>query len=152
LTLYIFFYIFIIRISSLKPISASTIWGLITFWVVVIAEELYFRGILYAFIEKRFSAKTALIATSIIFGFFHASQGMSGFVSRSFTGWLWGSVRYSSKMIFLLIFPIHFVYNATWLLFDGNWSNPPMWAIYALPAIEFLLGLVIVTIHDRRSR
>jgi hypothetical protein len=65
-------------------------------------------------------------------------------ISKSFTGWLWGSVRYSTGMIFLLIFPVHFVYNSIWLLFEGNWANPPTWAIYGLPVVEFLLGLLIV--------
>ncbi len=151
-TLYILFYIFAIRISSLKPFSANTVWGLLTYLIVVIAEELYFRGILYSFFEKRFSARTALIASSLIFGLFHARQGVTGIISRTITGWLWGSVRYSSKMIILLIFPIHFAYNATWLLFDGNWANSPMWTIYTLPAVEFLLGLLFVIMHDAKSR
>ena len=150
--LYLLFYIFVIRISGLKQFSASTAWGLLTYLVVILAEELYFRGMLYGFFEKRFSARTALIVTSLLFGLFHARQGLTGIVSRTFTGWLWGSVRYSSGMIFLLIFPIHFAYNATWLLFEGSWNNPPVWAIYALPTIEFLLGLAIVTTHHRRYK
>jgi len=124
---------------------------LLTYLVVVIAEELYFRGALYNFFEKRFSAKTALIVTSILFGLFHAQQGLRGILSKMMTGWLWGSVRYSTGMIFLLIVPVHFAYNSIWLLFEGNWANPPMWAIYALPAVEFLLGLAIVIIHGKQS-
>jgi len=150
-TLYMLFYIFVIRISGLKPISANTVWGLLTYFVVVIAEELYFRGMLYGFFEKRFSGITALIVSSLLFGIFHARQGLAGIISRAITGWLWGSVRYSSRMVFLLIFPIHFAYNVIWLLFEGNWSNPPVWAIYGVPALEFLLGLAIVILHDRRS-
>ncbi|MBI5934836.1 MAG: CPBP family intramembrane metalloprotease [Chloroflexi bacterium] len=150
-SLYMLFYVFVIRISSLKPISANTVWGLLTYLVVVIAEELYFRGMVYGFFKKRFSGKTALIVSSLLFGIFHASQGLEGILSRTITGWLWGSVRYSSKMIFLLIFPIHFAYNVIWLLFEGNWSDPPVWVIYGLPAIEFLLGLAIVILHDHRS-
>ena len=141
---YMLFYVFVIRISMLKPFSSSTLWGLLTYLVVVFAEELYFRGVLYSFFEKRFSAKTALIVSSILFGLFHAQQGMRGMVSRMFTGWLWGSIRYSTGMIFLLIIPVHCAYNSIWLLFEGNWSNPPAWAIYALPAIEFMIGLMIV--------
>jgi membrane protease YdiL (CAAX protease family) len=146
------FYIFVIRISVLRPYSAEVAWGLLTYLIVVLAEEFYFRGILYGFIEKRFSARKALIVTSIVFGLFHARQGLTGILSRTFTGWLWGTVRYSSGMIFLLIFPIHFAFNSMWLLFEGNWNNPPAWAVYALPAVEFLLGLVIVTIKNRRTK
>jgi membrane protease YdiL (CAAX protease family) len=149
--LYMLFYIFVIQISNLKPFSANTTWGLLTYFVVVFAEELYFRGVLYGFLEKRFSARIALIVTSILFGLLHGRQGLSGILSKTFTGWLWGSVRYSSRMIFLLIFPIHFAYNVIWLLFDGNWNNSPAWVIYGVPAIEFLFGLVIVIMHDRRS-
>lgn len=145
-------YVFIIRISTLKPFSAGTLWGLMTYLVVVFTEELYFRGALYSFFEKHFSARNALIVSSILFGLFHAQQGIRGIISRTFTGWLWGSIRYSTGMIFLLIIPVHFAYNSVWLLFDGNWDNPPVWVIYALPAIEFVIGLVIVVLHHRQSK
>ena len=151
-TFYMLFYVFIIRISTLKPFSSGTLWSLATYLIVVFAEELYFRGALYSFFEKRFSAKTALISSSILFGLFHAQQGLHGMISRAFTGWLWGSVRYSTGMIYLLIIPVHFAYNSVWLLFEGNWSNPPAWAIYALPAIEFGLGLAIVLFGNGRPK
>jgi len=141
---YLLFYIFIIRISGLKPFSPSTFWGLLNYLIVVFAEELYFRGALYAFLEKRFSAKTVLIISSILFGLFHARQGVAGILAKSVTGWLWGSIRYSTGMIFLIIFPIHFMYNTIWLLFDGNWNNPPVWIHYVLPVIEFVIGMVII--------
>ena len=147
---YMMVYVFVIRISSFKPFSSGTLWGLVTYLIVVFAEELYFRGALYSFFDKRFSAKTALIVTSILFGLFHAQQGLRGMISRAFTGWLWGSVRYSTGMIFLIIFPIHFAYNSIWLLFEGNWSNPPVWAMYALPAIEFAIGLAVFTINNKQ--
>ena len=150
--IYMLFYIFIIRISALKPFSANTFWGLLTYLLVVFAEELYFRGALYSFFEKRFSAKTALIVSSILFGLFHAQQGLRGMISRTFTGWLWGSVRYSTGMIYLLIIPVHFAYNAVWLLFEGNWNNPPAWAVYVLSAIEFFLGLMIVIVRNKVSK
>jgi membrane protease YdiL (CAAX protease family) len=149
--LYILFYIFVIHLSGLRPFSASILWGLLTNLVVVFAEELYFRGMLYGFVQKRFSARTALVVSSLLFGFYHARQGIRGMVTKTFTGWLWGSVRYSSGMIFLIIVPIHFAFNSVWLLFAGNWNNPPVWAIYALPAIEFLLGLLFVISQDKKT-
>ena len=123
-TYYMLVYVFVIRISMLKPFSLGILWGLVTYLIVVFAEELYFRGALYSFFDKRFSAKTALIVSSILFGLFHAQQGLRGMISKTFTGWLWGSVRYSTGMIYLLIIPVHFAYNSIWLLFDGNWSLP----------------------------
>ena len=147
--LYLSFYIFVIRISVLKPFSADIFWGLLTYLVVVIAEELYFRGGLYSLFEKRFSGKTALIVSSILFGLLHARQGLRGIISKTFAGWLWGSIRYSTGMIFLLIIPVHFAYNSIWLLFEGNWSNPPAWVTYAMPVLEFVLGLLIVLFSKR---
>lgn len=145
LSLYILFYLFVIRISTLKPFSAAIGWGLLTNLVVVTAEELYFRGLLYSFVQQRFSARVALGVTAVLFGLFHVRQGLGGIISKTVTGWLWGSVRYSSGMIFLLLFPIHYAFNTIWLLFEGNWSNPPLWGIYALSGGEFLLSLALVS-------
>jgi membrane protease YdiL (CAAX protease family) len=151
-TFYMLFYIFIIRISMVKPFSSNTPWRLVTYLIVVIAEEAYFRGLLYSFFERRFSAKTALIVSSILFGLFHAQQGLSGVILRTFTGWLWVSVRYSTGMIFLLIISVHFAYNSIWLLFEGHWNNPHVWAVYALPALELVFGLVIVIFRDGKTK
>ncbi|MCP4419107.1 MAG: CPBP family intramembrane metalloprotease [Chloroflexi bacterium] len=150
LALYMLFYIFVIRITTLKPFTSDSMWGILTYSVVIFAEELYFRGMVYGFIQKHFSARTALIVSALLFGLFHARQGITGIATKTITGWLWGSVRYSSGMIFLLIFPVHFAFNAVWLLFEGNWSNPPTWGIYGLSAIEILLGLAIAIIHNKQ--
>ena len=40
---YILVYVFVIRISKLKPFSAGTLLGLVTYLVVVFAEGLYAR-------------------------------------------------------------------------------------------------------------
>jgi hypothetical protein len=76
---------------------------------------------------------------------------LRGIVSKAFSGWLWGSIRYSTGMIFLLTYPIHFAYNSIWLLFEGNWDNPPGWVPYALPATEFLFGLAILMLANKRK-
>lgn len=151
LCLYLLFYVFAIRISSLRPFSAAVAWGLLTYLVVVFAEELYFRGMLYGYLEQAYTPRAALIVSALLFGLFHARSGPGNILSKSLTGFLWGSIRYATRMIFLIIFPIHYTFNATWLLFEGSWNNPPLWAIYALPLLEVLLGLAIVFLHDRRS-
>ena len=145
------FYLFAIRISGLRGWDTAVAWGLLTNLIVVVAEELYFRGLLYGFVQKRWSARAALVASSILFGLFHAQQGLRGILTKLFTGWLWGSVRYASGMIFLLIFPVHYAFNTIWLLFAGNWDNPPTWAIYALPAAEFLLGLLFAVVQEKKK-
>jgi len=149
LGLYVLLYLLAIRISGLKPFSPEIAWGLVAYGLVAVGEELYFRGALYGFLERRFSARAALVGTSLLFGLFHVTQGGAA-IARIFTGWLWGSVRYSSGMIFLLI-PVHFVYNTTALLFEGGWSDPPAWAILGLPLAELLLGLVFVMVRLRRQ-
>ena len=151
LGLYLLFYLFAIRISALKVWDTAVQWGLLTNLIIVLAEELYFRGLLYGFVQKRYSARTALIVSSLLFGLFHAQQGWRGIITKTFTGWLWGSVRYASGMIFLLIFPIHYLFNTVWLLFVGNWNNPPAWAIYALPIAEFSLGSLFMLMQRKQK-
>ena len=149
---YLLFYLFVIQISGMKPVNSSMIWGLMTYLVVVVAEELYFRGEVYGFIEKRSSAKWALVVSSVLFGIFHVRQGLLGIITKTITGVLWGSVRYTTSMIYLLIIPVHFAFNATWLLFEGNWNTPPEWAIYAASAGElFLTALILLAKPDRKS-
>ncbi len=85
---YLLFYLFVIQISGMKPVNSSMIWGLMTYLVVVVAEELYFRGEVFSFIEKRYSAKWALVVSSVLFGIFHARQGLLGIITKTITGGL----------------------------------------------------------------
>jgi membrane protease YdiL (CAAX protease family) len=147
---YVLYYLFVVQISGLRVVSAKTWWGLLNYSVVAVTEEVYFRGICYAVIQKQYSDRMALFAVTLLFGFVHVRQGL-GMIPRFFTGWLWGTVRYTSGMIFLLIFPVHFAYNVVWMLFEGNWNNPPVWA-YGFPLVELALGLVIVGMNARRTR
>jgi len=152
LAVYFIYYLFAIRITALKPFSVEIAWGLLANLLVVFAEEIHFRGLLYGYFEKRYSPTAALILTSLLFGLFHAQQGIGGMIAKISTGWLWGSVRYASGMIFLIIIPVHYAYNSVWLLFMGNWGNPPVWTQYAVVGAEFLLGLMIVYITNKRSK
>lgn len=144
---YMAFYVFAIHISSLRPISSKTIWGLLNYLIVVFAEEIYFRGICYSIVQDRCSGRIAVVISALLFGLSHATQGL-GMIPKLFTGWLWGTVRYTTGMIFLLIIPIHLAYNVVWLLFEGNWENPPLWAEF-FPLFELLLGVIIMLIYAR---
>jgi len=148
---YMLFYVFAIRISGLKPIDSTMLIRLLTYLVAILAEEIYFRGQVFSFIEKRHSSAIALIVSAIMFGFFHVRQGISGMISKAITGLLWGSVRKTTGMIHLLIFPVHFSFNATWLLFAGNWDSPPTWAIYAFSAGELILTALVLVIDRSRK-
>lgn len=148
LALYLWFYIFVIQISHLKPFTGQVGWTLCNYLVVAFAEEIYFRGILYAIVQRYFSPRMALLISSLFFGLMHIQQGIFSVLDKLIAGWLWGTVRYSTGMIFLLIIPIHFLYNSVWLLFAGNWENPPFWA-YFFPLAEILLGAGILLISSR---
>jgi hypothetical protein len=54
-------------------------------------------------------------------------------------------------MIYLLIIPVHFAFNVTWLLFEGNWDTPPGWAVFAVSAGELLLTILILVINRFRK-
>lgn len=61
--------------------------------------------------------------------------------------WIFGAafaVLGTIQIVMFLIISIYVARNSVWLLFEGNWNNPAAWAIYALPAIEFVFGLLIV--------
>ncbi len=142
LLLYFLYYILGVRISGLRPFTPATLWTLLGYLVVAFAEEIYFRGLLYHLFANRYSDRAAVLGTALLFALFHIRQGPAA-LFRFPTGLLWGSVRYSTGMIFLLALPVHFAYNAVWLLFQGNWDNPPAWA-FLLPLVELALGLLIL--------
>lgn len=142
LTMYWLYYLFAVSISGLRPFTSATVLGLLNYILVAFAEEIYFRGLWYHTLERRFSGRDAVLISGLLFGLVHFRQGL-GMLPKIFTGWLWGSVRYTTGMIILLI-PLHFIYNAVWLLFLGNWDNLPIWA-YLLPLIELLISILILT-------
>lgn len=141
-TIYWLYYMYGMRISGLRSFSSDTTWGLLNYLVVAFAEEIYFRGLLYRIIEGKTSGRIAVLVSGLLFGLAHYRLGL-GMLPKFFSGWLWGSVRYATGMIFLIV-PIHFTYDAVWLLFQGNWDNPPVWA-YLFPLVELLLAILIIT-------
>jgi len=140
--MYWMFYLFAIRISGLRQFTSATLWGLFSYLMVAFAEETYFRGLWYHIVEVRFTSRAAVLVSGLIFGLSHYRQGL-GMLPKFFTGWLWGSVRYATGMIILLI-PLHFTYNAVWLLFQGNWDHLPVLA-NLFPLAELLIAILIVT-------
>jgi membrane protease YdiL (CAAX protease family) len=140
-TMYWLYYLFVVRISGLRQLTSATVWGLLNYLVVAFAEEIYFRGLCYHIVEQRYSGRAAVLI-GLLFGLTHFRQGL-GMLPKFFTGWLWGSIRYATGMIYLLIFPVHFAYNSAWLLFEGNWDNPSAF-ILLFPLVEILVALLIV--------
>ena len=144
LGVYILNVIFLIGITGFKQLSNNFVLIFITIIIITFTEEIYFRGIFYGFIEKQYSSKTALVASALFFGFIHFQQGL-GLIPKIFIGFAWGSVRYTSSMIFFLI-PLHLLYNTLWLVFEGGWnSQSPLMAFILL--FDLLSGFAIIYIH-----
>jgi len=148
--MYWLYYLLVVRISGLRPFTTATMWGLLNYLLVAFTEEIYFRGLLYHIFEQQYSGRVAVLMSGLLFGIVHFRQGL-GMLPKFFTGWLWGSVRYATGMITLLIFPIHFTYNAVQLLFDGNWSNRSIWP-NLFPLVELLAAILITTLSNRINR
>ena len=148
-TMYWLYYLFVVRISGLRQLTSATVWGLLNYLVVAFAEEIYFRGLCYHIVEQRYSGRAAVLISGLLFGLTHFRQGL-GMLPKLFTGWLWGSVRYATGMIFLLILPVHFVYNAVWFLFEDNWDRPTPCALLLL-LVELLVALLVVAYSRNRQ-
>lgn len=140
--MYYLYYLLVVKISNLRPVNSAAVWGLLNFIVVAFVEEIYFRGLFYHIMDRRTSGRMAVLISGIFFGLVHFRQGM-GMLPKFFTGWLWGSVRYATGMIFLLIFPLHFTYNAVWFLFEGSWGDPTVLA-QLFPLVELILTVLII--------
>ena len=144
LVVYILNVIFLIGITGLKKLPNNFILIFVTLIVIAFTEEIYFRGIFYGFIKKRYSSKIALVVSALFFGLIHFQQDL-GLIPKIFIGFAWGSVRYTSSMIFFLI-PLHLLYNTLWLVFEWDWnSQSPLMALILL--IDLLSGLAIIYIH-----
>ncbi|MGD2158080.1 MAG: CPBP family intramembrane metalloprotease [Anaerolineales bacterium] len=148
-TMYWLYYLLVVRISGLRPFTSAMVWGLLNYLLVAISEEIYFRGLWYHIVEKRFSGRAALLISGLVFGLSHYRQGL-GMLPKLFTGCLWGSVRCATGMIFLLI-PVHFTYNAVWFLFQGDWDNQTI-IVYLFPLFELLIAILIVVCFKRAKK
>jgi uncharacterized protein len=86
--------------------------GIFTFLMLVVAapvlEELIFRGIILDGLLKKYRPVTAIVVSSVLFGFVHLNpwQFVTGFILGIFMGW----VYYNTQSLTLTIF-IHFVAN-----------------------------------------
>jgi len=133
-----------IGVTSLKPITFDTYYYLVNYLIVAIMEELYSRGIVYHSLENK-SEVTALLGSSIVFGLFHIRQGIRGIISKVFIGFGWGSVRYTSSMIFLLfLFHYWINYKDEIFVFNVMDANLQIW----LSAYLYLfIGILIIGIN-----
>jgi len=62
------------RLPSVMSVATSL---LVTFLLVAIPEEMFFRGILQNLLESRFGRRIALVITAILFGLAHFNKGAS---------------------------------------------------------------------------
>lgn len=63
--------------AGLPPLSKIVAAALITFLLIAIPEELFFRSVLQNFLETRFGRNFALVLASLLFGLSHFNHGAS---------------------------------------------------------------------------
>ncbi len=130
-----------IGISTVNAFSFDMIYYFVNYIIVAIYEEVYFRGIVYSILCEK-SSGTALIGSSVYFGLSHFRQGLLGITTKVFIGFGWGSVRYATSMIFILII-FHFVVNFFGEVFKTNTAN--MFVVNWLHAgLMFIAGGIIL--------
>lgn len=61
-----------IRFSA--PATAQMVYGLCSFFLVAVCEELLFRGVLFRLVDERLNTVAALVVSGLLFGFAHAFQ------------------------------------------------------------------------------
>src|SRR5207245_2987411 len=87
--------------ARVPPAMSLLISVLVTFLLVAIPEEMFFRGILQNLLETRFGRRIALIAAAILFGLAHFNKGVSftwryvllAAIAGVFYGWAWRARR-----------------------------------------------------------
>jgi membrane protease YdiL (CAAX protease family) len=102
-------------VLSVNEISFNVIFYVLFYTLVALTKELYFRGIIYKFLNY-YSINVALVGSSIIFGLFHIRAGLFVVFIMTVTGLSFAIVRYVSNMILLLI-PFHVFFNFQSALF-----------------------------------
>src|SRR5205823_12806549 len=111
--------------------------------VPAVAEELMFRGVLFAAVRPRLGAAGAVVVTAIAFGLYHGS--IYRFLPAAFAGILLGSVRAASGSLWPAL-AFHFANNAGVLIaMHLGYDTPPATrAPIAVAAAATAIGLALV--------
>jgi membrane protease YdiL (CAAX protease family) len=106
-------------------------------WLILLAalipgiwEELAFRGVVLSSLQRRFSPRTALVLSSVLFGLFHfsnlltwedAGSVVAGVIAATALGIGWGYVAIKTNSVMPAIF-LHYVVDV--VLFDQLFVDP----------------------------
>lgn len=110
--------------------------------VVAIREEVFYRGLIQALLEKRFGLSVALIASNALFVFYHfGAQPLtaSGAVEIFAMGYVLG-LLYCSTGSLLAPIALHAVYDAMWSV--GPILTHPLPDLFRIPF--HVLGAILV--------
>ena len=158
--------IYLIGFSVVNKLSYLLIYDLLFFTTAALADEIYFRGIIYGLLQV-WDEKTAFIGSSIIYGFWTIPVGYTeifvtlaiipslpiplGPMERILFALSLGAIRYSSKMIYLAI-PAHIIINFhNYLFVVGNAQAQLIVISYLFLLLAVVILLYINELVKKRS-
>lgn len=138
--LVIFVTLILFFVTNAKYADYDLLYILGTTILIPIAEELYFRGIIFNALIKRMSAKKSIILNAFIFGLIHLSAPLM--VPLKFLmGFILALIYFKTKNIFYSML-IHSIFNSTVILlmltvftFTSKWKYegvrfPSLWKLF----------------------
>lgn len=152
---YSFVTIYITGIKSFNSLTKEVWYTVLFFIIAAFSDEIYFRGIIYRLLEV-WDDKTAFIGSSFIYGLWTIPVGalpltlalltlplpfQLGPIERIVIGLALGVLRYTSKMI-LLIIPLHIIFYIQNDLIVNN-NVPAYLIIFSYMLLLVVIGLII---------
>lgn len=127
----------IYRIDSIQSDWDGLLLNFAAFFIVAVSEEIIFRGILFRMIDERFNAASALIISSLLFGFAHlAAVDVWTAIAISVEGGFMLAAAYRLKRNLWIPIGIHWIWNFTLgPLFGVTVSGGAQEACFILPEI-----------------
>lgn len=127
----------IYRIDAIETDWNSILLNFTAFFIVAASEEIIFRGILFRMIDERFNATSALIISSLLFGFAHlATVDVWTVMAISVEGGFMLAAAYRLKRNLWFPIGIHWAWNfALGPLFGVTVSGEAQETCFILPEV-----------------
>ena len=151
--------IYLIGFDTVAKLNTIDLYNILFFTVAAIADEVYFRGIIYRLLQI-WDEKTAFFGSSLIFGIWTIPVGyIEIFVTLNISSSLslplgpmeritfalaLGSIRYSSRMIYLCI-PAHIMINLHNYIFVAANASAEVISVSYILLILIIVLLVYLT-------
>lgn len=166
LGLFVIVSMYLVGFKSVMDLKNMGLYSLLFFTVAAIADELYFRGIIYRLLQT-WDEKTALFGSSLIYGIWtipvgyieifvtlHITSSLSlplGPMERIVFALALGSIRYSSRMIYLAI-PAHIMINMHNYIFVAADASAEIISLsYILLLVIIALLIYITYLIDKKN-